>query len=120
VIIYFLEKRMAPAATKKLRKEEALGELESLLANTFKPVSPRQTYVNDLNRRLTNYPTPLPEIVAPRLPRNTAGVTLIVIMGTALLVLGVRALIPILASLTSYINVRKEMRSKELGVSSGD
>ena len=111
---------MPGAVTKKQRKEEILGEIESLLSNTFKPVSPRQTYVNDLNRRLTNYPTPLPEIVSPRLPRNTAGVVLIVIVGTLLLALGVRALIPILASLTSYISVRKEMRRKELGVSSGD
>lgn len=100
---------MAQAATKKRKKEEVYGEIENLLAGTFKPVSPRQTYVKDLNRRLSNYPTALPEIMSPRLPRDTAGVVLVLAMGTTLLILGVRVMIPLIANLNSYISMRREM-----------
>jgi hypothetical protein len=104
-----MENSMAQAATTKRKKEEVYGEIENLLAGTFKPVSPRQTYVKDLNRRLSNYPASLPEIMSPRLPRDTAGVVLAVFMGTALLILGVRVMIPLIANLTSYISMRREM-----------
>ncbi len=100
---------MAQAATTKRKKEVVYGEIENLLESTFKPVSPRQTYVKDLNRRLSNYPTALPEIMSPRLPRDTAGVILAVIVGTVLLFLGVRALVPLIANLTSYFSMRREM-----------
>jgi hypothetical protein len=111
---------MVQAATTKRKKEEVLGEMENLLASTFKPVSPRQTYVKDLNRRLSNYPTPLPEIVSPRLPRDTAGVVLVIIMGTALLILGIRAMVPIIASLTSYYGMRRGLDGQQLGEGSRD
>jgi hypothetical protein len=117
VLFIIMEKSMAQVTTTKRKKEEVYGEIENLLAGTFKPVSPRQTYVKDLNRRLSNYPTALPEIVSPRLPRDTAGVVLVVIMGTALLILGVRAMIPLIASLTSYISMRSQTGGRELGVS---
>jgi len=100
---------MAKAATPKRKKEVVYGEIENLLESTFEPVSPRQTYVKDLNRRLSNYPASLPEIMSPRLPRDTASVVLAVFMGTALLILGVRAMVPLIASLTSYISTRREM-----------
>jgi hypothetical protein len=108
-----MEKSMAQAAATKRKKEEVYGEIENLLAGTFKPVSPRQTYVKDLNRRLSNYPTPLPEIASPRLPSDTAGVVLVVAAGTALLILAVRFMIPLIATLTSYIS-----RQREMGISS--
>lgn len=106
---------MAQATPTKRKNEEVLGEMENILANTFLPVSPRQTYVKDLNRRLSNYPSTLPEIVTPRLPRDTAGVVLVVIMGTALLILGIRGLIPLIASLTSFYSMRRELGGGELG-----
>jgi hypothetical protein len=109
-----MEKSMAQVIPTKRKNEEVFGEMENILANTFLPVSPRQTYVKDLNRRLSNYPSTLPEIVTPRLPRDTAGVVLVVIMGTALLILGVRALIPLIASLTSFYSVRRGLGDEEL------
>jgi hypothetical protein len=115
-----MEKRMGQATPTKRKKDEVLGEMEYLLENTFLPVSPRQTYIKDLNRRLSNYPTPLPEIVSPRLPRDTAGVVLVVVMGTGLLILGVRALIPLIASLTSYYSMRRGIGRSELEISGGE
>jgi hypothetical protein len=106
---------MAKATMAKKRKEDSLGEMEQVLERMFKPVSPRPIYIQDLNRRLTNYPTPIPEIAKPRLPQDTVEVILAIFAGTALLVLGVRALIPLLVGLTSYIHIRREKHTNRFG-----
>jgi len=103
---------MGKAPSSKNQKEAVLGDMENLLASTFKPVLPRPAYVKDLNRRLSNYPTPSPEVVVPHIPRDTAGVILGVIGGTALLILGIRVMIPLIASLTTLYSMRREMREK--------
>jgi len=104
---------MGKATSSKNQKEELLGDMENLLASTFKPVSPRPAYVKDLNRRLSNYPTPSLEVVVPHIPRDAAGVILGVIGGTALLILGIRVMIPLIASLTTLYGMRREMRTGE-------
>lgn len=100
---------MVKATSSKRQKEAVLGEMENMLESTFKPVLPRPAYVKDLNRRLSNYPTPIPEVIVPSIPRDTAGVILGVIGGTALLILGIRVMIPLIANLTSLYGTRREI-----------
>lgn len=104
---------MAKAIASKRQKEAVLGDLENLLASTFEPVSPRPAYIKDLNRRLSNFPTPIPEIAVPRIPRDTVGVLLGIIGGTVLIILGIRVMVPVIASLTALYGMRRDLRGKE-------
>ena len=81
---------MAKALTSKRGNEAVLGSLENILASTFEPVSPRPAYVKDLNRRLSNYPAHVPEIVDPQMPSNTLGMVIGTIAGVLLVFLSVR------------------------------
>lgn len=83
---------MAKALISKRGKEEALGSLENILASTFEPVAPRPAYVKDLNRRLSNYPAYVPEIVDLEIPRQTWGIVLGMLAGVSLVILSVRML----------------------------
>jgi hypothetical protein len=108
-----METNMAKAIPSKRDKEAMLGELENLLASTFELVSPRPAYVKDLNRRLSNYPTPIPEISVPRIPREAVGIIVGVIGGTALIILGIRIMVPLIASLTALYGMRRDLQVEE-------
>lgn len=107
---------MGKAMIMKNQKEAVLGEVEDLLANMFMPVTPRPAYVKDLNRRLSSYPNPIPEVVTPLIRPDTIGFILGVIGGSVLIVLGIRVMVPLIASLTTYYTMRREMREKEAGL----
>ena len=104
---------MVKAKTPKKPKEAVLGEIENLLGSTLEPVTPRSDYVRDLNRRLLDFPSPIPEVAVPRLPRDTVGVILGVIAGTALLILGIRVMVPLIASLMTLYGTRRKLSEEE-------
>jgi hypothetical protein len=104
---------MAKARTLKKQKEAILGEIENLLESKFKPVAPRPAYVKDLNRRLSNLPATIPEIVMPRLPKDKLAVILGVIGGTVLLILGIKFLTPLIASLTTFYSARRKLQAED-------
>jgi hypothetical protein len=81
---------MAKALPSKRGNEAVFGSLENILASTFEPVSPRPAYVKDLNRRLSNYPSNVPEIVDPNQQRNSLGLILGMLAGVGLVFLSIR------------------------------
>lgn len=90
----------------RIYDEAELDNVEDLLQDVFEPVSPRRDYVKDLNRRLSNFPSPSTLTISTEYPRMSGRPLISMVWslvglasGLILVVLGLRIIILLVSSL---------------------
>ncbi len=94
-------------------EEKQITGMENRLQATLQPVSPRPEFVKDLKRRLLS-PSPADASIANSKPRqNVFMIAAGLLSGTVLILLGVKAVIGLLASLGILQQVKRNIEQQE-------
>ncbi len=94
-------------------EEKQIKVMENRLQAALQPVSPRPEFVKDLKRRLLSPSEADASIAANQPKQNIFMIAAGLLSGTVLIVLGVKAVIALLASLGLIQQVKRQMEQQK-------